>query len=75
MKGSRWKRWMVVAAAAVGMNFQLASCTLDEAGLFAGSLDTLGLSELRNQLFDSSPFSQFFDRWDGFGHGGDEGTE
>jgi hypothetical protein len=57
MKRIGWKRWTVVGTLALGANFQLTSCSVDENGMFSAFADPTGLSELRNQLFELSPFA------------------
>jgi hypothetical protein len=71
MKRNRWTRWAALAALAVGANFQLGQCTLSPEGVFSSTADLLGLADLRNQLFESSPFGQVFEGMTGMGQNGE----
>ena len=65
--GYRKSGWADITMMAAGTIFQISSCTLDENGVFNAFADTLALSDLRNQLFENSPFSDIVENFDGFG--------
>lgn len=74
----RFARWATIGAVAVGTTFQAASCSIDELGVFNAFADSMALSNLRNQLFENSPFADVFEDFNGFGghhRNGGEGSQ
>jgi hypothetical protein len=69
----RFARWGAVSAMAVGTTFQIGSCTIDENGVMNLFADTLGLVDLKTQLFEASPFADLFEDFGGFADRGSFG--
>lgn len=68
MKKAGIKRKLSCRAAvlvATGMVFQVSSCSLGEGGVINAFVDTGALSEIRRELWESSPIGRLFGGIDG----------